>query len=153
MTMQLEFTVDGDPVPQGSVRSFARNGRTVTTNDPTGKIERWRGDIRSACRQRIPGNFTKLEGPLRVTIAFRVRRPQAHYLPANSRRPSRVLRPDAPIYHAQDPDTDKLARAVLDALTNVVWLDDNQVAKLRASKVWAEYPGATIGVGEIEDDR
>src|SRR4051794_31562954 len=108
MTMELEFTVDGDPVPQGSTRAFQRGGPPVTTTAPTGKIERWRGDIRSAARSRIPGNFPKLEGPLRVTLVFRIRRPRSHYLPANGRRPLPVLRPDAPTYHAQTPDADKL---------------------------------------------
>lgn len=47
------------------------------------------------------------------------------------------------------PDLDKLARAILDALTHTVIADDSQVVNLRASKRLAELdetPGANIRV-------
>ncbi len=47
------------------------------------------------------------------------------------------------------PDLDKLARAVLDAITGTVLVDDSQVVDLSASKRLAEVgesPGALISV-------
>jgi crossover junction endodeoxyribonuclease RusA len=41
-------------------------------------------------------------------------------------------------------DADKLARSCLDALTGIVWIDDEQVDDLRATKKIAK--GASIGV-------
>lgn len=67
---RLEFFVEGEPVPQGSTRAFATKpkaggkSKVVTTNDPTGRIERWRGDIRSACRDALPAPFDCLTGPV-----------------------------------------------------------------------------------------
>jgi len=44
------------------------------------------------------------------------------------------------------PDIDKLARAVLDALTGVAYEDDEQVVKLVASKEYTDNPGVTIKI-------
>lgn len=49
------------------------------------------------------------------------------------------------------PDLDKLTRAVLDALTDVVFEDDSQVTSIGAVKVIAnpgEQPGVQVLVGE-----
>jgi Holliday junction resolvase RusA-like endonuclease len=42
------------------------------------------------------------------------------------------------------PDLDKLIRAILDALTGVVWRDDGQVVDIVASKVYADTPGVDV---------
>jgi Holliday junction resolvase RusA-like endonuclease len=147
---RLEFFADGDPVPQGSTRAFARNGRVVTTNDPSGRLERWRGDIRSAAKPILPPGFDCLEGPVAISVDFAFARPRSHYLPVTKSRPVAVLRPDAPVWHSQKPDVDRLLRAVLDALTAVVWRDDSQVASVgHLSKRWAAHAGASIVVTEV----
>jgi Holliday junction resolvase RusA-like endonuclease len=64
-----------------------------------------------------------LEGPLRVTLAFTVT--------------TSAIRP---------PDLDKLTRAILDALTAVVWLDDRQVVSLTATKTQGPLPGVVVTV-------
>jgi Holliday junction resolvase RusA-like endonuclease len=59
--------------------------------------------------------------------------------------------PKKKVVPAGRPDIDKLARAVLDGLTEGgAWLDDGQVVTLHASKVYAteDYPpGCTIEIG------
>lgn len=145
-----EFTVVGKPVPQGSTRAFSRGGRIHTTNDPTGTIERWRGDIRSAFRpapdEPVPQPW---QGAISMRLAFRLPRPKSHFLPANSRRPEPVLRPDAPFVAEGGPDLDKLARAVLDALTGQAYVDDAQVASLATFKAYpgvGQQPGVDVRV-------
>jgi Holliday junction resolvase RusA-like endonuclease len=47
------------------------------------------------------------------------------------------------------PDLDKLARAVLDALTGIIYHDDSQVIRLVCSKAWAiDAPGCQIEIRE-----
>ena len=98
-----------------------------------------------------------LEGPVALEVEFRpAARPARHWLPANARRLLRVLRLDAPVHHASAPDIDKLCRAVMDALSSVVWVDDRQVARLVASKRWpdeGEAPGASIRVRRLAETR
>jgi Holliday junction resolvase RusA-like endonuclease len=46
-------------------------------------------------------------------------------------------------------DIDKLARSMLDALTKVIWLDDEQVDELICRKRRGNEPGATIIIEEF----
>jgi Holliday junction resolvase RusA-like endonuclease len=41
--------------------------------------------------------------------------------------------------YPKSPDLDKLVRGVLDALTTLCYVDDSQVVKLDAEKVWRSY--------------
>lgn len=149
MTFRIDFHVEGNPVPQGSTRAFkTKSGKVVTTNDPTGSIERWRGDIRTEAKKLLAPSFECLTGPVWLRTIFTFARPKSHYLPANSKRREPVLRPDAPMFHTQSPDADKLLRAVLDALTAVVYRDDAQVMP-SAMKVWGATPMAVVRVREL----
>ncbi len=147
----IRFEVPGRPVPQGSARAFAGKGRAAgrafLTNDPTGSIGKWRGDIRAALGNLKPER--PVAGPVRMDLTFGLARPKSHYLPATKSRPLPVLRSDAPALCLSAPDTDKLERAVLDALTDVVYLDDAQVFEVNGRKVWVEAggPGLVAEVG------
>ena len=56
--------------------------------------------------------------------------------------------------HTKKPDVDKLLRAVLDALTGIVWVDDSQVAFATANKTfaWNGRPGAHIIIDFWSDE-
>jgi Holliday junction resolvase RusA-like endonuclease len=77
-----------------------------------------------------------------VRVAFRLPRPKGHY-------GRRGLRPSAPAYPNVMPDLDKLARAILDALTGIVWRDDAQVVRLDVEKIYHEELVTTISVEAI----
>jgi Holliday junction resolvase RusA-like endonuclease len=150
--MSLHITVVGTPRPQGSKRPV-RNKHTgrIHMVESSERLPDWRADIRDAALKLLdpPDNFARLwEAPLVVGIWFTLPRPKGHYLPANTRRAAPALRPDAPKYPAGKPDTDKLLRGVLDALTGLVWRDDSQVVDILARKVYGERPGADITVSE-----
>lgn len=150
MSARLEFYVEGRPIPQGSTQAFKRGDKIVTTNDPKGTIEKWRGDIRRGAKDALPDSWEVLSGPVALGAVFHFARPASHYLPANSRRPERVLRPDAPTYHDQTPDLDKLLRTVGDALAAVAYDDDRRIARyLSPVKLWASSSGVLITVCEI----
>lgn len=150
-----EFTVAGQPVPQGSARAFAIRGqaRIVTV---TARLADWRHAIATEARAAMAGREL-VPGPVAVTLHFRpASRPASHFLPANRRRPAPELRADAPEWHIAPPDADKLCRAALDALTGVVWADDRQVARLVVTKQWpepGEAPGVDITIRRLEGTR
>lgn len=139
-----EFTVVGTPVPQGSMRSFERGGRTFTKSSNAGPLERWRGDIRAAVPEQLAA-LPPETGAVGLRLMFRFARPASHFWPANSRRPTPVLRADAPVWVTKPPDGDKLDRAVMDALTGIVYVDDAQVVQRGSTKRYAE-PGERPGV-------
>lgn len=140
----LAITVDvpGTPIAQGSTRSFERAGRTFTKSSNAGPLERWRGDIRTALRGQEPD--VPVRDPISIRLSFRMPRPASHFLPANSKRPEPVLREDAPHWVVGGKDVDKLVRAVLDAMTGLVYVDDGQVVSIVAAK---RYPGPGESVG------
>lgn len=152
----LEVDVAGDPIPQGSTRAFSRGGKIHTTNDPTGTIERWRGDIRSAVKHatvRYLGPGFPMVHPIAMRMSFRLHRPKSHFLGVTKSRPAPELRADAPHWAPGGKDVDKLARAVLDALSGVVYVDDAQVVSIVAAKRYcapAEGPGLYLEIKRAE---
>jgi len=151
----VAIEVRGTPVPQGSGRSFVSGGRAVHVTR-TAPLLAWRGAIATEARAAMAGR-PLANGPLALEVEFRpAARPASHCLPVNARRLLRLLRLDAPLWHTNAPDIDKLCRAVLDALSSVVWVDDRQVARLVASKRWpdeGEAPGASIRVWRLAATR
>ncbi len=151
----IAIEVRGTPVPQGSGRSFVAGGRAVHVTR-TAPLLAWRGAIATEARTAMAGR-PLAEGPLAVDLVFRpAARPASHYLPANGRRAVRQLRLDAPVWHTGTPDGDKLARAALDALTSVVYVDDKQAVRLVVEKRWpdeGEAPGASIRVRRLAATR
>jgi Holliday junction resolvase RusA-like endonuclease len=149
--VSLHIIVVGTPRPQGSKRPV-RNKHTgrIHMVESSERLPDWRADIRDAAMRAVDGVPTSAywERPLAVGILFTLPRPKGHYLPTNSRRAAPELRPDAPKHPAGKPDADKLLRAVLDALTGLVWRDDAQVVDILARKLYGERPGADITVSE-----
>ena len=152
--MTLTITVHGTPAPQGSKRAFRNqhSGR-IQQVESSKRVAPWRSDVRDAAFHavdRLDQHTAALlwEAPLAVRIEFRLPRPKGHWLPANSRRPEPELHPYAPAHPAGKPDLDKLTRAVLDALTGIVWRDDSQVVHIEAWKHYDGRPGADITVTE-----
>lgn len=151
--MIVRFRVRGLPVAQGSAKAFIRGNRAIiATGASKGPLGAWRNAVGTEARDAIGETAEAFSGPASVTIAFYLPRPASHYLPANARRPERILRDDAPSWHTSKPDSDKLARAVLDAITAVVVRDDSQVAALHVRKLYEqpEHPvGASIAVEQL----
>ena len=117
--------IPGRPAPQGSKRHLG-NGIMVESSKA---VKPWRVDVAWAAREHFP---TPLEGPVRLELEFVMPRPKS--TPKRSTPPA-----------IKRPDVDKLARAVLDAITGVVVVDDSQIVELWATKRIAEI-GEPSGV-------
>jgi Holliday junction resolvase RusA-like endonuclease len=132
---EFKAFASGHPKGQPRPRAFNRNGRTAVY-DP-GTAEGWKGQVASACKA-LEGN--QHDGPLQVELSFMMPRPKEHFL-------KRGLRPNAPRWFTGKPDADNLAKAVLDALTQIgAWKDDSLVTVLIANKEYAENPGCFITI-------
>lgn len=140
----LDVFVPGDPKPQGSKRPFRNphSGKIQLVESST-KVKTWRGDIRDAL---LNLDRPAIGGPVAVRLAFVMARPKSHY---RTGRNAHLLRDTAPKLPAGKPDIDKLARAVLDAISSAgVWGDDCQVTSLHATKIygWGGSVPARAGV-------
>lgn len=126
---RVSFTVPGKPEPKGSTRIVPVRGRAVITSDNP-KLKAWQHAIQWTARSLAAPPFT---GAVAVLLVFYLARPASL---------SRLHR-----HPARRPDVDKLARAVLDALTGELLHDDGQVVELYARKRFAPGdPGVVISV-------
>lgn len=154
----ITFAVRGLPVAQGTARAFVAGGKAriaTDSNRPNSPIGAWRGAIASAASEAM-GQEPAWAGPTTVTVFFVFPRPASHYLPANGRRAVPELRLDAPRFHVGKPDIDKLERALLDGITNVVVRDDSQVAGVRKWKVYEDderRPGCQVQIDQLKGTR
>lgn len=131
--MSLHFTVYGQPIPQGSLKAFkhAKTGAVITTSDNV-KTKPWKQQV-SGTALAVRGTKTVSDKPIVLFMRFFLARP-------------RTVKRDRPIVK---PDTDKLARAVLDALTGIVYKDDAQVVEIHARKCYDDEARCEITVFEV----
>lgn len=132
-----QIEVIGRPIPQGSKRGFhnPKTGGIIIVDAQGQELGLWREAIARNARAMSGGQPS--QRPVRMSIDFLFRRPKGHY-------GKKGLLPSAPKYMTTKPDIDKLERAVLDALTGVVYNDDSQVVSITSRK---DY---TTGTGNFE---
>lgn len=131
-TLVVLASVPGLPIPQGSVIArMSRAGKPFVKHDSR-NLAAYRADIREEVGRKMPWVGPVADRPFIVRVEFHMPRPKGHY-------GAKGLRATAPRWPTKRPDVDKLARAVLDALTGLVWADDSQVVRLMATKVWATF--------------
>lgn len=160
-TALLEMTVHGQAAPAGSktadpVMRKGLDGRWVPVVDGRGRpIMRQRHASKATkpwmnlVAQQAAlhwGNRPLLDGAVWVELRCYEPRPKAHY---RSGQFAHLLRPEAPAYPHQTRtgDSDKLRRAVQDALSGVVYVDDKLVVDGDDRKFYGESAKAVIRVG------
>ncbi|WP_396902750.1 RusA family crossover junction endodeoxyribonuclease [Mycolicibacterium sp.] len=126
----VTFFAPGKPIPQGS-KNLNRHGAMY---DQQGKdLDVWRKTVWAYARQAMRRNPAAPAGvPMVCEVEFVMYRPK--------NLPKRKPTPPA----TKKPDTDKLQRAIGDAMTGVVFADDSQIVRWMAEKRTAE-PGEQMG--------
>jgi len=143
--MTLHLHIPGIPRPAGSKRGFPLRRKdgsvgVVITDDSGARGKEWRRDVAAVAREEVKRQgWTLSYDPLRVTMRFMLPRPKAHY------RANGDIKETAGWLVTTKPDVLKLARAVEDSLTGIVWQDDAQIAVETLSK-WYVGPGEEPGV-------
>lgn len=132
---RLRWHVDGIPVPQGSKTAFRNkySGKLMVV-DSAHNLGPWRAEVTRIAKAEWPFDVVH-EKPIAIGLIFYLPRPKAHY---GTGKNADRLKPGAPTEHALKPDVDKLARAILDSLTGVVYFDDSQVYDLRCRKLYSD---------------
>ena len=133
----LTFRVDGEPVPQPRPR-VAHGRAYVPKSHP---IHAYRQAV--AILAKVQWGKGVLSGPVGVDMEFVLERP---------RRLVWKSRPMVAQWHTGKPDSDNLAKAVLDSMLGVVIEDDDQVCRLSVIKRYAaggELPGVLVKVFDL----
>lgn len=142
MTEVFSFEVLGESHPEGSTKAFyiPKLKRTVTTHQNQKELEAWRSRVATEAQKALPPSWScDTVSHYGLEVHFVLSRPPS--VPRHLR-----LRPIV------KPDLDKLARAVGDALTGIVWVDDAQVVGMSVTKDYSDWfspplrPGAYVTV-------
>ena len=152
--IEITFTVFGIPKPAGSKTAFAikrggvYTGRTVVM-DACKKTKSWQAIVKAEAKKHAPEK--PFDGAIAVEFVFLMPRPKSHY---GTGKNSRNLKRNAPKYHTGKPDALKLARAVEDAMTGIIYLDDAQIAYEKIEKIYDDqdiFVGVEINVEVIKN--
>lgn len=140
----ITLYVDGDPVSQPRAK-FSTASWSARTPDDSGRVASWKARVSGAFLGLPASDRTRMRswsddrGPLDVAIAVRLKKAKSNRKPL----PTQV------------PDVDNLAKAILDALTDVgAWSDDCQIIRMAIVKRWAtadQPTGATIRIAPYQE--
>lgn len=138
MTRQLRIVAHGAPATQGSKKGFIR-GRKVVLVEMDEKLPAWRSAVEAAARLAAGPAWETIDGAVSIKGEIRLRKPKTTKYPNQPAGP---------------PDTDKLQRAIGDALTKSrVITDDARIVHWDIRKVWAlDVPGMDITITELGDN-
>lgn len=142
---EISFEVRGSPAVQGNLRVSMAGGRGHVYSPSDRSLKDWRHAIATEARAVAPDELWT--GPVRVQLAFRVVQPAS--IPSFRGRGKK--RAPVKSWPHKRPDLDKFVRAVFDALTQVVWVDDSQVVDLRATKDYG-VPGVSVTVSRVNGE-
>lgn len=143
---RYSFFVPGKPDAQGSMKGFVRGNRAILVHNSKGLLP-WRNAIAYAAREAGWDGRVLLDGALRVHATFYYRRPRSQYA-----KDGTVKKSAPPFPHKSGKDTDKLQRAVGDALNGIVWTDDRRIVSWNPWRLWRDVEGADICVEVLTDE-
>jgi len=139
----VKIIVKGEPVPMGRPR-FARNGRFVKTYTPTKSIA-YKMLIKAGIRNQY--HDEPVTGPLHVELNVYRSIQKSNSKKEHAKRLSGAHRPIV------KPDIDNYFKAVTDACTGLLWVDDAQIVSTRSNKYYSDDPRVELTVTKIEEEK
>jgi len=137
----IEFIVPAVPVAQPRARAVSFNGRARVYEPTRHPVKAFKATVAMAAQAAYQG--PPLAGPLRVDLVF--------VFPRNKGQIWKK-RPMPRIRHTKKPDRDNCDKAVMDALTGILWVDDCQACEGEIVKWIAagdEQPHVLVRVQEL----
>lgn len=139
--MAITFTVPGEPVPQPRPRVSTRGGFARAYVPAKHPVHAYRAAVVKSCRAAL-GSASSQSWlgdpgcPLSIVIDAVFERPKSHMRKSG-------VKPDAP--KLPRPDVDNVAKAVLDALQDIIG-DDTCVARLVVEKSYGTEARTTVRI-------
>ena len=140
----ITFTVLGSAATKGRMKPIPgmKHGMTYSNAE---KLAAWTADIKVAVLTQCGNRGAPTQEAVHIGVCWHVARPKWHWCTG---RNVGKIKPRAPLHPTskRTGDVDKLARALLDALTGIVYVDDSQVVTLNACKRYAIDTGPQMAV-------
>jgi len=129
MAARVSFVVYSRASPQGSKRHIG-NGVMIESSK---RVKPFRADVRKAAQSvELPPDWP-MAAPMRVGMRFHFERPKSHFKGDGVALSKSA--PEEATSHGLG-DIEKLARAVNDALSTVLFNDDRQVVEMHLAKCY-----------------
>lgn len=137
--MQIDLVINAEPVAQGRPR-FSRRGSYVSTYDPPKSKQ-----YKALCQQQLQQQYSKkqLEMPIGIDVKF-----YRSIQKATSKK-DRELKLRGVIRPVVKPDVDNFYKAVTDAMTGIIYHDDNQIVEVNMAKYYGNKPRTEIKIYTI----
>lgn len=138
----IQIVVYGKASTAGSKKGFVHptTGRVVIVDDAK-KSRPWKNHVADVAMEQYDGPL--LTVALDVEMIFVMTRLKSHY---GTGKNAEVLKDTAPLQPTVMPDVLKLARAVEDALTGVLWRDDALIVNESLQKRYGDRERVEIRV-------
>jgi len=147
----LTLFVEGIPQPQGSTKSMPYKkkdgGIGISTFSSNPKMMPWRDKVERMMRDQQAESENKFnqEDPVLMMCEFRFQVPKS----------KDKKKKGYPTYMTSKPDLDKLTRAIGDAFSYAVGVDDSRIVKTHASKEYVrdyQKVGVNIQIIQLEQE-
>ena len=137
--MKVDFVIKGKVQAKQRPRFNRYSGKTYTPNE-TIAYENW---VKTCYLEKYKDKEL-MEKPLRVTI-------KAYFeIPKSTSKKRKQQMMDNEILPMVKPDTDNIAKGVLDSLNGIAYKDDKQVVELIVNKFYNNTPYVSVIIEEIE---
>lgn len=137
--MKVNFVIQGRVQAKQRPRFNRYSGKTYTPNE-TIAYENW---VKTCYLEKYKDKEL-MEKPLRVTI-------KAYFeIPKSTSKKRKQQMMDNEILPMVKPDTDNIAKGVLDSLNGIAYKDDKQVVELIVNKYYNNTPYVSVMIEEIE---
>lgn len=133
----VKFIVPGKPESKARARYSSRTGLFYTPNNTTRYERTVRDAYKLAC------------GDLIFEDAVQVKVDVYYEIPKSKSKKMKSLMSENKVLPTKKPDADNIAKAILDGLNKVAWLDDKQVTRLEVIKQYSSSnPYVVISISE-----
>lgn len=140
--MTISFTVYGAPVGKARARTVVQGGRVHSyTPEKTASFER---AVAWACKNACKGAQMPENAPLRLNAIFYMPIPKS----VSKRLRERMA--NETVFHTKKYDLDNLMKSLADGCCGIAYRDDNQIAEIRARKVYSEHPRVECVIKTID---
>jgi Holliday junction resolvase RusA-like endonuclease len=129
--IMIEFIIPGEPKSKARHRT-TKSGVTYTPKD-TVNFENW---VKQCFIIEHKGKF--LEGQIKATIKAYFSIPKSYSKKKRASIEEGTLRP------TKKPDTDNLAKSILDSLNGIAYKDDSAIVTLQVDKYFANEPRVEV---------
>ena len=135
MSILVDFTAPGKAVPKRRPRVY---GKRAVTPKATEIFEKKIAMF--AKKDMLKNGSTIAKGPVAAYIDIHMQIPKRFGKKKKAEMEG--------TYSMAPGDIDNICKSILDGMNNVVFEDDKQIVKLKASKHWAIEPGVHVVVRE-----